>query len=91
MYKDHFDVLLDKASGARVRSTDVKYNVIFEILDYVFVIIGPGGIYPPVYEATGELEQSMSITMWKGNTQKMSSLMGTGKIFVIRLHVCLKV
>ena len=76
-YGDSFDVLLDSVTGARLSTTDVLFNMQFEFLDYVFIMVGSNGIYPPVFNVTGNLEQSLSITMWEGDILEMDALMGT--------------
>ena len=75
-YGDDFDVLLESVSGARVRSTGVLNNIRFEYYDYVFIIIGPGGVYEPEYSVTGNLQQSLSITMVEGDITVLDALMG---------------
>ena len=75
-YEEVFNVLLDIVTGARVSSTNVLYNVRFEFLDYVFIIIGTGGIYEPDYDVTGNVQQQLSVTMTAGDVQQMGALMG---------------
>ena len=82
-YNDDFDLLIDPETNARVRSTNVLFNIAFEVFDYLFIIIAPGGIYPPVYDVTGNQQQALSVTMLEGDIQLMDALMG----MYVTLHV----
>ena len=62
--------------SARISSTRVLNNVLFEYLDYQFVIIGPDGVYEPVYNVTGNIEQALSITKVRGYIRNLDGLMG---------------
>ena len=75
-YGADFDVLLDGATGARVSSVGILNNIQFKYLDYVFIIIGPGGVYMPDYFVTGNLQLALSVTMWEGDITQLTSLMG---------------
>ena len=86
---DSFNVLLDGVTGARVFNLPQLHNIQFEFLDYVFIIIGPGGIYQPDYDVTGNLQQALSITLWQGDVTQLDSLMGINIEFIIILF-CLK-
>ena len=81
-YTDSFDVLLDIDTGARISNLPDLYNIRFEVLDYVFIIIRSNGIYPPDYDVTGNLEKALSITLWKGDITQMRALMGRKQTFV---------
>ena len=75
-YTDSFNLLVDGVTGARVFSLPDLHNIQLEFLDYVFVIIGPDGIYRPEYDVTGNLQQALSATMWEGDITQLGSLMG---------------
>ena len=77
-YTDSFNVLLDGVLGARIFTLPDLHNIQFEFLDYVFIIIGPNGIYPPEYDVTGNLQLALSATMWDGDITQLGSLMGMG-------------
>ena len=84
-YTDNFNVLANGPTGARVFSLPELHNVQFEFLDYVFIIIGPGGIYRPDYDVTGNLQQALSITMLEGDITQMRALMGINHEIAISL------
>ena len=85
-YTDSFSVVLDEGTGTRVYSLLESRNVQFEFLDYVFIIIGQGGIYSPDYQATWHLQHALSVTLWEGDITQMSSLMGKNLLSFYIMH-----
>ena len=87
-------MLLDGTTGFKAFTLPESSNIQVEFLDYVFIVVGPGGIYPPDYDVTGNLQQALSVTMWDGDITQMRSLMGMFKTSIIPknlniLHVTL--